>query len=223
MKTNRLKLIGIVALVTIMGFTFAACSKGGSSGSGGGKTLNSAEELKTYLDSQPANSPNEPIKVSMTINDPMLKSVADVIKSAGKYVSLNITGNLLTNIDNSSFADCKALTGITMPDSVTTIQNVAFMRCQLTSVTIPNSVTTIGNAAFANNQLTSVTIPNSVTKIGDSAFASNQLTSVTIPDSVTTIGDGAFDRNQLTSVTIPNSVTNLHPRAFDSNVKITRQ
>ncbi|WP_242403069.1 leucine-rich repeat protein, partial [Prevotella scopos] len=41
----------------------------------------------------------------------------------------------------------------------------------LTSVTIPNSVTTIGDNAFIGcSSLTSVTIPNSVTRIGSEAF-----------------------------------------------------
>jgi predicted small secreted protein len=157
--------IAIIALVAIMGFTFAACSKkdgGSANAQSGGKTLNNAEELKEYLDKQPANGPDNPIKVSMAINDPMLKSVADVIKSAGKYVSLNITGNLLTNIDNS-FEGCKTLVSITIPNSVTTIGRVAFYNNQLTSVTIPNSVTTIGVGAFYENQLTSVTIGANVT------------------------------------------------------------
>ena len=55
---------------------------------------------------------------------------------------------------------------------VTSIGNNAFdgtwqNRGQLTSVTIPNSVRTIGNDAFIANQLTSVDIPNSVTSIGN--------------------------------------------------------
>ena len=70
-------------------------------------------------------------------------------------------------------------------------------------VTIPNSVTSIGDSAFMNNGLTGVTIPNSVTSIGDSAFSGNRLTSVTIPDSVTTIGGSAFSDNpRLERITI---------------------
>ena len=84
--------------------------------------------------------------------------------------------------------------------SVTSIQNNAFYvnsnycNKDLTSVTIPNSVTTIGNMAFSGCfGLTSVTIGNSVTTIGDEAFyCCHGLTSVTIPNSVTTIGKRAF-------------------------------
>ena len=94
----------------------------------------------------------------------------------------------------NAFAWGCGVTEYTIPDSVTTIGDAAFMYCDsLTSVTIPNSVTTIGEDAFYFSSLTSVTIGDSVTTIGNCAFLGcESLTSVTIPDSVTTIGDGAF-------------------------------
>ena len=60
--------------------------------------------------------------------------------------------------------------------------------------TIPNSVTTIGNHAFLDcNALASIEIPASVTSIGSSAFYEcTGLTSIEIPASVTSIGDCAF-------------------------------
>ena len=86
----------------------------------------------------------------------------------------------VTNIP-STFAGCKSITSIIIPNSVTSIGYSAFSGCTcLTSVTIPNSVTTIGEYAFRNcTGLTSVTIPNSVTSIGNKAFEGcNKLTSV---------------------------------------------
>ena len=72
-----------------------------------------------------------------------------------------------------AFIGCRGLTSVTIPNSVTSIDDFAFHGCRgLTSVTIPNSVTSIGWSAFSYcSGLTSVTIPNSVTSIGWSAFS----------------------------------------------------
>ena len=89
----------------------------------------------------------------------------------------------VTNIGNSAFRDCIALTSITIPNSVTTIGNSAFDGCSgLTSITIPNSVTKIGDFAFYDcSGLTSITIPNSVTDIGEVAFLGcSSLTSIKV-------------------------------------------
>jgi len=138
---NKIKVFGFIAIVLI--FTLSATSCSGQSG--GGKSLNSAEELKAYLDKQPVNGPDKPIKVSMTINDPMLKNVADVLKSAGKYVILNISGNTLTTIPDYVFSKCETLVSITIPDSVTSmgggIYGRSFADCtSLTSVTFHGTI-----------------------------------------------------------------------------------
>ena len=58
-------------------------------------------------------------------------------------------GKPVTRIGYSAFEDCKAITSVTIPDSVTDIDSSAFENCTgLTSVTIPGSVTDIGYSAF---------------------------------------------------------------------------
>ena len=113
-------------------------------------------------------------------------------------------------IGSTAFYDCSSLTSITIPNSVTSIEEYAFYGCSgLTSVTIPNSVTSIGERAFSScSSLASVTIPNSVTSIGKYAFyGCSGLTSVTIPNSVTSIGEYAFSGcSSLTYLSIPGSV-----------------
>ena len=77
---------------------------------------------------------------------------------------------------------------------VTAINNAAFPNSAVTSVTIPDSITSIPDAAFVNcSQLTNISIPNSVTYIGFSAFSScTSLKSITLPSSLRTIGNSAF-------------------------------
>ena len=103
--------------------------------------------------------------------------------------------NSVTSIGDSAFLCCSSLTSLTIPDSITSIGYRAFYKCtSLTSLTISNSVTSIGDYAFENcSSLTSLTIPNSVTSIGYRAFSGcESLTSLTIPNSVTCMGEGAL-------------------------------
>ena len=64
-----------------------------------------------------------------------------------------------------AFKNCSHLTSLTLPSSVTRIDDYAFKNCSgLTSLTLPSSVTRIGDYAFYNcSGLTSLTLPSSVT------------------------------------------------------------
>jgi hypothetical protein len=209
---NKFKVVSI-ALTALLVFSTMACF----GQSGGSRSFNSANELKDYLDKQPVNGPDKPIRVAMKANDMMLVNIAKAIREAGKYVSLDLSGSPLTTIPEKAFTGCTPLAGIIIPNSVTSIEGFAFDGCNgLTSITIPNSVTSIGNGAFFRcESLTGITIPDSVTSIGNQAFVGcTSLTSVTIGNKVTSIGDGAFWECSFTSITIPNSVTNIEGGAF---------
>lgn len=107
---------------------------------------------------------------------------------------LNNTAVIVTNYR------CKGTAAdVTIPSRykgkpVTAINNAAFPNSAVTSVTIPDSVTSIPDAAFVNcSQLTNISIPNSVTYIGFSAFdGCTSLKSITLPSSLRTIGNSAF-------------------------------
>jgi len=207
----------LLVLALALVFGSAACS-------GSGKVVNSAEELEKYLNSQPENSSDKPIKVAMNAKDLDFKGITAAIMSSGKYVSLDLSGSPIKTIPDYAFCDmdkeegCTGLVGIILPNSVTSIGEGAFRYCEsLASITIPKNVTSIGDFAFDDcESLASVTIPNSVTSIGDRAFSScTSLASVIIPNSVTSIGYGAFDDcASLAKVTIPNSVTSIGGSAF---------
>ena len=115
-----------------------------------------------------------------------------VIPSSIVYEGVNCS---VVSIREKAFYECKELTSVTIPQSVSSIGAYAFYGCiSLSNVTIPHKVTSIGDYTFANcRSLTNFIIPNGVTNIGKHAFLScTGLITVTIPNSVTNIGEGAF-------------------------------
>lgn len=79
----------------------------------------------------------------------------------------------LTRINDWTFASCSRLSTISIPSSVTLIDDNAFRLTNLKEVNIPEGVTSIGIMAFSfeNYSMTkSLVIPSTVTEIGSEAF-----------------------------------------------------
>ena len=160
-----------------------------------------------------------------------------------------ITSDMLegyTSIGYNAFGDCSSITSITLPNSITSIEDWAFAYCSaIKSITIPNSVTSIGRNAFRYcTSLTSINIPSSVTSIGENVFhgcislpvydnlryadtylveaVNTQLSTYTIKEGTKWIGYLAFYYcSSITSITIPNSVINIGGHAFEGCSSLT--
>ena len=147
------------------------------------------------------------VSITVAANNPSYASEGGILYNKAKtdivYVPQGISGH------------------VTIPNSVTSIRELAFNSLSLASVTIGNSVTSIGWLAFDRcRNLASVSIGSSVTSIEQSAFAyCTSLASITIPSSVTSIGENAFYYcTSLTSVTFAGTVSNFGRGAFDGNL-----
>ena len=75
-------------------------------------------------------------------------------------------------IGEDAFVNCDMLRAVTLPDTLTSIENNAFYNCtQLEAIHIPANLQSIGMGAFGYCcGLTSIQIPSTVTFIGERAF-----------------------------------------------------
>lgn len=114
----------------------------------------------------------------------------------------------------------------TIPDSVTSIGNHAFMGCSdLTSVRLPDCVNEIGDYAFYGcSSLTSLRIPDSVSDIRALAFCEcSSLKYINLPAGLTGVQYGAFcECSSLTRFNIPSTVTIIAPYAFSDCTSLTQ-
>lgn len=136
----------------------------------------------------------------------------------------------VVTIGRTAFWGCTNLTSVSIPASVTNIEDYAFQG----SFNLMAIHVEAGNAAYSsaegvlfNGSQTELilcpygksgnyAIPDGVADIGNNAFSDcGSLTDVTIPGSVTNIGRLAFSRcSGLTSVMIPSNVTSIGYLAF---------
>lgn len=113
--------------------------------------------------------------------------------TAELVIPAQLDGHPVTRIGGAAFYAHYELTHVSLQEGITEIEAKAFCFCGLlTGVTLPDSLTTIGDYAFDHSGLTSITIPEHVTFIGESAFGCTLLTSVSIPKSVVTVKGNPF-------------------------------
>ena len=214
----------------------------------GGEIVTYEEFLDISYDFDDIDMSGGPAIIPLTMNTPssnlrhldlsLMTHLVDIHPAAFSQVGLQSvvfpTNGVLSRIGVEAFGG-NALTGtLTIPSSVTVIDNNAFRgesdgsANQIESITFQgNNLTTIGLSAFRYNNLSGeLIIPSSVETIGDWAFSgsennnvTNHLTSVVFSgNNLNTIGYNAFSYNAITSMpTLPSSAVNVSANAFSNN------
>ena len=124
------------------------------------------------------------------------------IKSGGYYYEFelpqSLTSVVLTRgekVEKQAFYNCSGISKVTLPDTVTSINEYAFGYCtSLTETILPDSLAVIGSSAFSGcTALSEAVIPDSVTVINYGAYQGcTALKSLAIGKSVVSISDSAF-------------------------------
>ena len=135
-------------------------------------------------------------------NDIISITIESGVTSIGNYAFLDCTSILdisftasrLTRVGTGAFKNCTSLQFVSLPGTVTAIEDYAFYKCVgLSYFSWPESLVTIGNSAFAYTALNSFNLPTNLTTIGEEAFAHcNNIYYVQFANKVTSVGDGAF-------------------------------
>jgi len=154
-----------------------------------------------------------------------LKYIEDHAFGGSALETVDMSGLTNVTLGISCFSDCPNLREVKLPSDLQTIPQTMVANCkELTHIDIPISVTEIENLSFSNCGLTDIVIPSNMKKIGCGAFRGNKLTEVTIPYGVTKVGDGGKysygvfdDMPTLQAVYIPDTVTKMDVNIIDGS------
>ena len=145
-------------------------------------------------------------------------------KNCKKLTSVTVP-NSVTKIEVGGFENCSKLKNVTLSKKMTTIESGTFFKCKnLKNIKIPEKVTSIGDMAFmCCNSLEEIKLPKNITELNAMTFAyCTNLKSITIPEKITNINTVVFaECKNLTKVSIPKKVTSIAEDAFDGCSKLT--
>src|SRR5574344_1307838 len=174
---------------------------------------------------------NSFLSANATIENNIIVAVSDIVYGTdGTQTEVDIpsyiNGKKVTTIAPLAFSPFSAtgestvgkkvgITKLNIPNTVTTIGQMAFGGNTIKELYIPSNVTEINDYVFGYNEITKLILPNQITKIGAYAFWGNDINSLILPDTLTTIGSHSFEKNShLSSVELPNKLETIGESAF---------
>lgn len=123
----------------------------------------------------------------------------------------------VTMIGPHTFRSCTSLQSVKLPETLESIRYNAFENTpELTKLTLPASLTTLDDSALSGSGLESITIPATVTEMGFGVLSRTPaLKSAVIETPLTELPNGTFRYAvALENVTLPDSITKIQSYAF---------
>ena len=109
---------------------------------------------------------------------------------------------------------------ITMPNSITTVNDSAFYSDGITIKNIPDNIKYIGYAGFCFSQLPKgiEALPESIEYIGGSAFSGCDLSNLkTLPSKISVINEFTFSQSKIENLSLGEKIDSIMPNAFHSS------
>jgi len=217
---NTIKVFGIIAMTAVIGFSMAACGKGGKSDKAGSAAAKSSESGKTGGDAAvKSGGTSKPEDFGYVRTNGGIRIYYYTGSSTDIVFPDTIESLSVVEVNNNIFKGDKEITSVVIPGSVKEIGNNAFEGCtSLKTVTLSKGTTSIGNGAFRGcTSLKTIQIPESVTTIDNNAFRGcTSLTDVKLPGSLTTIGAYVFyNCENLVNLNVPATLTSFPNAPYD--------
>lgn len=220
----RKKFLGLFGAMVMTCAMFTACGSSADTSSSAESVTVEDEDVTTTAEDTSANAEDGDYVVG-TKDDFQLQELGDtelaITKYLGdaEYVTIpdSISGRPIVKI--SGFHGNDSLNGIIIPDTVTKIDEKAFLGLEnLETVVLGNGVETIGEEAFMIcDNLKTINFPDTITCIGEDAFNCNSMEEIHIPLGINIINAGAFCNGNWEELIIPSNVKSIGREGFAAN------
>ena len=148
---------------------------------------------------------------------------ARAFKEATTLTAVDLSpATYLTSIGNAVFAGCTDLESVIWSENLTEIKDSMFVECNaLSTFEIPATVTAIGNWAFSKSGITAITLPPNIETMGTRVFQSCPYLSNVVFDQGMEVLDQLPDfmfyecKNLAIFPTLPSSITSIGKSAFE--------
>lgn len=192
---------------------------------------------------------NEPGEIVFTVDGSGVLTGVSGLTGSNMTVEIpsEVNGITVREIGTGVFKDNRNIVSLTIPDSVTTLQNRICSGCtSLREVWLPSGLTVIPDETFDGcSSLRTVNFPDTLKEIRSDAFCGTALTEFIAPDSLTAIWSYAFkdcaglatvelndvrklstgvfqNCTELESIRLPDSIAELSDHIFDGCASLSK-